>query len=154
MGVCNCVNNIQTIEGNDGWQWRYEQAKLWYLTDSFKEHYPQIISLIQQNLLSNPNDQASRILLARAYEKAGELQLAIATYREILNRSPDNTQILTALVLALYKVQEYDQANELLSHVPQQSLQNPQVQRLQLQNFLRQGQYMQYRVRYACKRKI
>ena len=79
--------------------------------------------------------------MARAYEKAGELQLAIATYREILNRSPDNTQILTALVLALYKVQEYDQANELLSHVPQQSLQNPQVQRLQLQNFLRQGQY-------------
>ncbi len=135
------VNEIKTLEGEDGWQWRYEQARIWYLSDSFKERYPQIISLMQKNMLNNPNDQASRLLLAKAYEKAGELQLAITTYREALNRSPDNIQILTTLVSALYKIREYDQANELLAHLPKQSLQDPQLQKLQLQNYLRQGQF-------------
>ncbi|MBN1975105.1 MAG: tetratricopeptide repeat protein [Sedimentisphaerales bacterium] len=135
------IDDIKALEGDDGWQWRYEQARMWYISKGFKERYPQIVSLMQKNILGNPNDQASRLLLARTYEKTGELQLAISAYREAMNRSPENIQIITALVSALYKIKEYDQAEELLKRVPAQSLQDPQLQRLQLQNYLRQGQY-------------
>ena len=134
------VDEIKKLEGDEGWQWRYEQARIWYLSDNFKEYYTQIVPLIQKNILDNPSDQASRFLLAKTYEKAGDLQLAITTYREALNRSPDNIQMLTALISAFYKNKDYDQAEELLKRVPQQSLENPQLQRLQLQSYLRQGQ--------------
>ena len=135
------VDNIKELEGDDGWQWKYEQARIWYLSDSFKEHYSRIVSLVQENLMNNPTDQASRMLLAKTYEKAGELQLAITTYREALNRSPENIQILTNLISTLYKIKDYDQAEDLLKRVPPQSLQNTQLQQLQLQNYLRQGQF-------------
>ncbi|MBN2590400.1 MAG: tetratricopeptide repeat protein [Sedimentisphaerales bacterium] len=135
------VDEIKKLEGDDGWQWRYEQARIWYLSDSFKEYYTQIVTLIQKNIFENPSDQGSRLLLAKTYEKAGELQLAITTYREALNRTPGSVQLLTTLVSALYKIKEYDQAEELLKRVPQQSLQDPQLQRLQFQSYLRQGQF-------------
>ena len=133
------VDDIKTLEGEDGWQWRYEQARIWYLSDNFKQHYPMLVSLMQENLLNNPSDQTSRLLLARAYEKGGEIQLAIPVYREALNRSPNNIQIATALASALYKIKEYDEADELLSHLPDQSTLDPQLQKLQLQSYLRQG---------------
>ncbi len=134
------VDDIKKLEGNDGWQWRYEQARIWYLSDRFKEYYPQVVTLLQKNLMNNPTDQLSRLLLAKSYEKAGELQLAITTYREALTRSPENIQILTTLISSLYKIKEYDQADDLLKRIPKQSLQDPQLQRLQLQNYLRQGE--------------
>ena len=134
------IDSIKSIEGDEGWQWRYEQAKIWYIADDFKNRYPQIVSLLQENLLTNPNDLDSRMLLARTYDKAGELQLAIATYREASNRSPDNLQIVTTLISALYKAREYDQAEELLSRVSQQKADSVQLKRLQLQNFLRLGE--------------
>ncbi len=134
------VDDIKKLEGDDGWQWRYEQARIWYLSDKFKDYYSEIVPLIQKNILDNPSDQASRFLLAKTYEKAGSYQLAITAYREALNASPENMQMLTSLVSALYQIKEYDQAEELLKRVPEQSIQDPQLQRLKLQSYLRQGQ--------------
>jgi predicted Zn-dependent protease len=88
------VNDIKSLEGEDGWQWQYEQARVWFAADDFKARYPQIVTLLQENLLANPGDQASRMLLAAAYERAGESQLAISTYREGLNRSPHDLNII------------------------------------------------------------
>ncbi|MHC4593988.1 MAG: tetratricopeptide repeat protein [Planctomycetota bacterium] len=134
------INEIKSFEGEDGWQWRYEQARIWYTMDDFEESYPRIISLLQENLLSNPDDQASRVLLAAAYERAGELQLAISTYRDALNRSPADLRIIIPAVAALYKAREYDQADEILNRASQQELYHPQLQQLQLQSYLRHGQ--------------
>jgi tetratricopeptide (TPR) repeat protein len=133
------VNQIKTLEGEDGWQWRYEQAKLWSTADNFKENYPRIVSLLQKNLLTNPDDQQSRTLLARTYEKGGEIQLAISTYREALNKSPEDLRIITSYVAALYRAEEYDQANKLLEQASKQKLQNSDLQKLRLQNYLRLG---------------
>jgi len=133
------IDQIKSLEGENGWQWRYEQAKTLFLDDNFKNNYPKIISLLQENMLSNPDDQTSRILLARTYDKAGELQLAISTYRDALNRSQDNLSIITPLVAALYKAREYDQAEQLLNRASREKLQNTLLQKLQLQNYLRHG---------------
>ncbi len=134
------VNEIKSLEGENGWQGRYEQAKVLFFDSDFKSHYPKIISLLQENILTNPNDQTSRILLARTYDKAGELQLAISTYRDALSRSPDDLRIITPTIAALYKAKEYDQAEELFNRTSQEKFQDPQLQRLQLQSFLRRGQ--------------
>jgi tetratricopeptide (TPR) repeat protein len=137
--VQQLINQIKSLEGDDGWQWRYEQAKALFRDDNFNTNYPRIISLLQENLLANPNDQPSRLLLANTYDKAGELQLAISTYRDALNRSPDDLRIITPTIAALYKAKEYEQAEQLLNRTSQAKLQNAQLQKIQLQNFLRLG---------------
>ena len=134
------VDNVKALEGQDGWQWRYEQARLWFAGADFKQRYTQITSLLQENLLSNPEDQASRLLLASAYDRAGELQLAISTYREVLSRSPDDLRIIIPYVAALSRVGEYAQVDEILRRASQQKLQHPSLQVLQLQSHLRRGE--------------
>jgi len=134
------VDEIKALQGENGCQWRYEQARVWYNSEDFKNYYTQAISLLQQNLLANPQDQASRLLLAATYERTGELQLAISTYREALSRSPDNVAIIIPTVSALYKAQEFAQAEELLNRAAEQKLYHPDLQKLQLQTHLRRGQ--------------
>jgi len=132
------INDIKSLEGEDGWQWRYEQARIWYASNNFEIRYPQIVSLLQENLQANPNDQASRILLATAYDRSGELQLAISTFREGASRSPDDLRVIIPTVAILYKAKEYEEADQLLSRVSQQK--HPQLQQLQLQSYLRHGE--------------
>ena len=133
------VDEIKSIEGQDGWQWRYEQARLWFASDAFSELYPQIVSLLRENLLSNPDDQASRRLLAANYERAGELQLAVSAYREILSRSPDDVELIVSTVAAMYKAGEYDQADNILAQVVRRKLLDPRLSKLELYSYVRQG---------------
>ena len=134
------VNEIKSLEGEDGWQWRYEQAKVWFGSDDFKDRHTQVISLLKENLQTNPDDQASRRLLAATYERAGELQLAISTYRDALNRSPQDLRIIIPFVTTLYKAGEYVQADKILNLASRQKLYHPQLQKLRLQSYIRRGQ--------------
>jgi len=134
------IDEIKSIEGEDGWQWRYEQARLWAREDTFKNRYPRIVALLQKNLLTNANDQASRMLLGSTYERAGELQLAISTYRDAYNRSPNDIGIIIPIVAALYKAQQNDEADQILTRASDQKLDHPQLETLQLQSYLRRGE--------------
>lgn len=134
------VNTIKSIEGEKGWQWRYEQANVWFAQETFENRYSGIITLLKENINRNPDDQSSRMLLASAYEKAGELQLALATYREALNRSADDIRIIMPAVAAMYKAEEYEQADKMLERVTtQKKIHHPQFSRLRLNSYLRQG---------------
>ena len=134
------VNDIKAIEGEGSWQWRYEQASIWFRGENFKNQYPQIISLLKENLTADPDDQVSRMLLGSAYEKAGELQLAVSTYREAANRSPADIRILVPTVAALYEAKEYKQADELLNRAARQKLVHPELSKLELRSYLRRGE--------------
>jgi tetratricopeptide (TPR) repeat protein len=135
------VGKIKSLEGDQGWQWKYEQARVWFNADDFRERYPQIVSFMQENLLANPADQASRLLLAATYDRVGELELAISTYREALNRTSDDLRVIIPAAAALYKSKKYDEAEEVLNRASQQELYHPELQRLQLQNYIRRGQF-------------
>jgi len=135
------VNDIKLLEGEDGWQWQYEQARVWFAADNFIARYAQIVTLLQENLLANPSDQASRMLLAAAYERAGELQLAISTYREGLSHSPEDLNIIIPTVAVLYKAREYDEAEQLLNRASAAKLYHPQLQQFQFQSHLRHRQF-------------
>lgn len=134
------VNEIKTLEGDTGWQWRYEQSRLWFGGKDFKNHQTEIISLLKENLLANPDDQASRILLAATYEKTGDLQLALSTYRQALERSPHDIRIIIPVASALYRAKEYNEADEVLNRAAAEKLYHPDLQGLQLQSYLREGQ--------------
>jgi len=120
------VDQIRSIEGSDGWQWRYEQAKLWFMSD--------------RSPTPNPDDQNSRLLLAAAYDKNEQRQAAIATYREALERSPDDVRIIAAIVLDLYRETEWAEADEILDKAFQRKLDHSTLARLQLAGYLRRGQ--------------
>jgi tetratricopeptide (TPR) repeat protein len=137
------IDKIKALEGENGYRWRYEQARIWVAQQDrsrFSGQYPQIISLLKANLLANPEDQASRMLLATAYERAGEMQLAISTYLEALDRSPRNMNIIVATIAALYKVNEYDRADKILRQATREKLFHPDLERLQLRSYLRRGE--------------
>jgi len=139
-GAQRLVDNIKFLEGESGWQWRYEQARVWFGAEDFKDNYARVVSLLQENLVANPDDQASRVFLARSYEKAGALQLAISTYREALNRSPDDLRVIVPAVAALYGAKEYDQAEQILNRASRQKLSHPLLSELVLQDHLRRGE--------------
>jgi tetratricopeptide (TPR) repeat protein len=134
------VDQIKSLEGDTGWQWRYEQARVWFAAGNFKDRYPQITSLLKENMLANPNDEPSRLLLARSYERAGDTQLALLTYREALRVSPDDLRVIIPAVAALYGAREYEEAEQVLKRASAQDLYHPELQKLMLQSYLRRGE--------------
>ncbi len=135
------VDDMKRLEGESGWQWRYEQARLWSVAADFKDRYARVVSILQENVAANPDDQASRLLLARSYERAGASQLALTTYREALNRSPDDIRVIIPAVVALYGAKEYDEAQRILDRASVQKLSHPLLNGLQVQDHLRRGQW-------------
>ncbi len=136
------VDQIKSIEGADGWQWRLAQARVWILSDQFQSNYGEIVRLLQENLLANPEDRSSRLLLGAAYEKAGELQLALTAYREALQRWPNDVAVVALTVQTLYKAGEDDEAQRVLDSAKSRDLYDPDIKRLQLQGYLRRSSDM------------
>jgi tetratricopeptide (TPR) repeat protein len=134
------VDDIKSLEGENGWQWKYEQVKLWFNQADFERYSPKAVSLLKENLLDNPDDQPSRMLLAAVYEKSGRLPLAISFYQEALNRSPRDLQIVISIINALYKANEYDRADEILRQAADENLFHPELQKFELYSHMRRGE--------------
>ncbi len=130
------IDQIKAIEGDDGWQWRYEQARLWFGED-FEIQSTQIVSLLEENLLADPDNQQSRKLLAGAYARANQLRLAISIYREAFHRSPDDLSIMIPYLSLLNKEQLFEEADEVLNIAAEQKLYHPKLQAFRLQSYLR-----------------
>ena len=133
------VDAIRQLEGPRGWQWRYEQARQWFSGESFREYYSQIVSLLTDNLRSNPDDRQSLLLLAASHEKTGNFRLAVTAYEDALSRNPDDIDIVIAAIGALYRAEEYRRADEILSRVISEGAGDPRLKRFELQSCLRQG---------------
>jgi tetratricopeptide (TPR) repeat protein len=134
------VDEIRSLEGEDGWQWRYEQARLWFAGEDFDDHHPEIVSLLQENMLANPNDQASRILLGRCYERAGDQQLALSMYREALRMAPDDLRVIIPTLAALFKAKEYDEAEKIMTRASQKRLSHPELRKWEFLDHIRRGE--------------
>lgn len=137
--ILQWIGQIQQAEGEDGWQWKYEQARYLFKRQPFEISYPRIVELLEQNLIDNPDDQDSRILLASAYERADNIQLALSLYRQALAIRPDDVELVVAAVSLMYRAEEYRQAQQLLDRAIQQGVQDLRLMRFELQNSLRLG---------------
>ncbi|OHB58296.1 MAG: hypothetical protein A2Y07_04170 [Planctomycetes bacterium GWF2_50_10] len=135
----NLIRQIKAVEGQQGWQWRYEQAKLWFVLKNFNERGSQIITLLEENLRANPEDQQSRLLLAMVYDRAGQTQLAISTYENAIARSPRDLRIIIPAVAFLQKAKEFDKADSILTQAAKDNLSHPILTGYSLQSSLRKG---------------
>ena len=135
------VDEIHALEGEEGWQWRYEQARLWSRAreEEFKTRYPQAVKLLQENVQANSKDHASRLLLAETYEKANELPLAVSTYKEAQRLLPNNLPVLVRTATLLTRVRDFDEARRLLDDADQRNMHDPALERLRLLDDLRIG---------------
>ncbi|MFC1782213.1 tetratricopeptide repeat protein [Planctomycetota bacterium] len=135
------VDEIKKLEGDQGWQWRYEQARLWLgLAAEDFEFYTQAVSLLKENLRNNPSDQPSRLLLGGVYQRKGELWLAVSTFREAYNQSPKNLAVIIPTVAALNQAREFDEATEILNRAAREKLSHPTLSGLQFDAYLGQGE--------------
>jgi len=135
------IDDIKDIEGPDGWQWKYEQARHWYNSDDFQKHYDQLIAHLLDNLTVNTSDQSSRLLLAAAYEKSGNLQLASTTYKQALAHSPDNIEIVISAVTAMNNAGEYDLAGQTIKSAKGAGVTDTRLSKLQVNNYLSRRDY-------------
>jgi cellulose synthase operon protein C len=135
------VDQIKAIEGEKGWQWRYEQARVWFVSKEFESHYPEIVKLLKANLQAQPANYASRLLLAMAYEKHGELQLAVTAYQEVWDRAPDDMSVIVRLVAALNKTGNAAKAQDILERVGDRRASIPILQRLEYESKKQLGEW-------------
>ncbi len=140
------VDQIKALEGQAGWQWRYEQARIWVNSPADPNvrtrYYTQATALLQENLQANPNDQASRLLLGAAHENAGRQQLALSAYREAYSRAPDNIVIILRIVAALQRSRapgDGQEAERILQQASARQLYHPDLEQLELQGKARRG---------------
>ena len=90
-------------------------------------YYTQTAALLQENLLANPNDQASRLLLAAAHDRANQKQLALSAYREALSRAPNDIVVIMQAVAALQKSGEQEEAERILKQASERQLYHPDL---------------------------
>ena len=135
------VDEIKALEGEDGWQWRLEQARVWMASEDYETHGDEAVQLLQQNLLAYPDDPASRVILAMVYDKVGQKDLAVAAYQEALSRSPNNTRLIALTVAAMYKAGRNEQAALLLEQAQERDLYNPDFRKLELEGYLQRIQH-------------
>ncbi len=146
QGLQELVDRIKEVEGAQGWQWRYEQAALWYSLDqaAFNQQWPQAVALLRENIAANPEDQSSRRLLAACYERAGRQHLAISVYTQALERAPNDIDVIVPAVAMLYRSQRYEQADEILDRAIRNKLVNTaddRLSRLMLSRHEREGEF-------------
>lgn len=135
------IEGIKTLEGESGRQWRYEQARFLFERGDISRDYPQLVSILEGILRDYPEDQSSRILLASSHDAAGNLSLAIKEYQDALARDPENLDLVVAAVAAMYKAEEFRQAESIIEFISRRGLRDPRLSRLEAQQLLKQGKF-------------
>lgn len=135
------IEEIKSIEGEQGRQWRYELARLLYERGQIRRDYSQIVSLLSAVLRNYPDDLDSRILLASVHESAGNLTLAVQEYQNALARNMDNLELVVPAVAAMYRAQEYKAAEAVLQEAARRGLRDPRLSRLEVQRLIQQGKF-------------
>ncbi len=135
------IEDIKNAEGEQGRQWRYEQARLLFERGQIRRDYPQIVSLLNAVLRSYPEDIDSRILLASVYEASGNLALAVQEYQNALAKDMDNLELIASAVAAMYRAQEYRAAEMVLQQAARRGLRDPRLTHLEVQRLLQQGRF-------------
>ncbi|MHC4074095.1 MAG: tetratricopeptide repeat protein [Planctomycetota bacterium] len=80
------------------------------------------------------------MLLAKSYERADVMQLALSTYRDAMNRSPDDLRVIIPVVTALYRAKEYDEADQIMDRASRRKLHHRVLSEFQFQGHLRRGE--------------
>ncbi|MEN6307761.1 MAG: tetratricopeptide repeat protein [Anaerohalosphaeraceae bacterium] len=127
------VDQVKLAEGQQGRQWRYEQARLWFTRYEKQKYYTQIVDLINEILRFYPDDKQSILLLAATHEASANRQLALKSYLEALSCDPDDVNTAVAVIAALYRNDEYLQGHEILKGLTDKGYRDSRLTQLEMQ---------------------
>lgn len=134
------IDQIKQIEGAQGRQWRYEQARLWFTRFEKQKYYTQIVDILSETLRSYPDDRQCILLLAATHEASANRQLALKSYLEALSRDPEDLNTAVVVIAALYRNNEYRQGYEILTGLTRKGYQDSRLKQLEMEYFMREGQ--------------
>lgn len=131
------IEQIKDIEGLDGYRWHYEQAYYWFYQEDFITHGTQIIEHLKEVLVVNPTDSSAHLLLAKAYDRSGNVSLALMEYRNALNSAYDDPRIMAAYATLLYRTQDFVKGDAILDEAESLGIDHPILTRLELYRRIR-----------------
>ncbi len=134
------VGEIKAIEGEDGFRWKYQQARIWLASPEWKTHLADITGLLESNIRTDPRDLYSLILLGVAEEKAGRLNLAVEAYRKAYLQEPSAPEVVFYLVNALQRSNNLDDAGKILDEAARRGVDKKSLSGLKLGQQVRLGQ--------------
>lgn len=118
------IDQIKQSEGQQGRQWRYEQARLWFERFEKEKYYVQIVDILNEVLRSYPEDRQSSLLLGATHDESGYRQLAVKSYVEAIIRSPEVEQAALAVVQSLNSRKKFSQCLDILTELSSKGYQN------------------------------
>ncbi len=134
------IEEIKEIEGNDGWQWKYEKAKSIYLAEGQKDS-TEMTNLLEEAANTNPSNLEISLLRGAAYVQKNDLVAAVSTYKQALARWPSEPKVIIPLISLLYQTENFTEAEELISHASELKIQDPTLDKLQVYSLMKGGSY-------------
>lgn len=132
------IDDIKEIEGENGWQWKYEKAKHLYLSGQMGDG-SEILEILKDAITINPASLEIRVLMATIHSEKGDYMAAASIYKQALDRWPNEPGVIVPLISIYYKLNEYDKADQLMQNAMELDIQHPVFQRLQVHSLIRSG---------------
>ena len=108
------VGELRQIEGESGLWWRLHQASLWLSSDGWRSKQPDIASLLQYCIDSDPQWSAPVLLLVGMYERLADFTRVEDTCRQALARNHSAADIADRLLALLERQGRFADAEKVL----------------------------------------
>ncbi len=110
------VHELRDIEGQNGLEWRIQQARLWLASGKGPANREALRSMLQYVIDADPTRAEPYLLLGGAFQEAGELSNAEVVYRQ--GYAATQTMALGNQLLALLQQQQrFADANDVLTQL-------------------------------------
>jgi len=117
----------RSLKISDKFEQEITAEREWYWIEKFdagikaadKQHYPRAEELFKTAILINPSKYEAHKNLAIVCLKTGELDKSLTIYRKLLEKSPNDLELLLSLGNLYYSMKNYELAVHYLNMVPE-----------------------------------
>lgn len=110
------VDELKAIEGDNGLNWRYQQARVWLGGRDWQTRFEDARALLAYCISADPSWSAPVLVLGAAHERRGDLSNAEATYKSGY-RATGDVVAADRLLSLLQRQRRFVEARELLQRI-------------------------------------
>lgn len=134
------IQRLETIGGTHGVTWRVERARWLLEGDPPREQANEAVKLLREAIEHAPDRIEAKVLLARALEQTGKLQLAARELEQVALARPDSPAVALELARINQALRQYPAALEQLRRVAENPAATPVMLRQAATLLAEQGQ--------------
>ncbi|MEP0842390.1 MAG: tetratricopeptide repeat protein [Phycisphaerae bacterium] len=112
------VDQLKRIEGENGINWRFWQARVWLDQDAWSDHRQRIETLLTEVLDRDPGRDDALAALGFYYERSGDIDRALARYRQAFETNPTNVAAGRQYLVLLERQKRINDIDRFLSTAP------------------------------------